>query len=94
MDPDGIAAVPNIASGKCHYPTVRIKIQIYTQINKQIATIVAGADDNYWEGRKFGRLTPEVAEGSTQPPFSAIANNASQGQDADQGQWNLDLRSG
>ena len=94
VDPDGIAAVPNIASGKCHYPTVRIKIQIYTQINKQIATIVAGADDNYWEGRKFGRLTPEVAEGSTQPPFSAIANNASQGQDADQGQWNLDLRSG
>jgi hypothetical protein len=72
VDPDGIQAAPNLRSGKCHYPTVKVKIQIYTDIQKQAGHIVAGSDEGFAlaPNPSNGVTLPSVAEGAVQPPWS------------------------
>ena len=92
--PDGIAASPNLRSGKCHYPTVKVKLQIYTDIQKQSGHIVAGSDEGFAIAPNpvNGTTDVTVAEGAVQPPWSATTGLTT-GSILD-GQINLDLRSG
>jgi hypothetical protein len=92
-NPDGIQAEPNLRSGKCHYPTVRVKVQIYTDINKQAGHIVAGSDEGFAMAPNSpnGNTLPSVAEGAVQPPWAG-ATGLGTGTVTD-GQINLDLQS-